>query len=112
MRLYTRAGATTIDDPEYGHFDASPDGGFDLPEDLALRLHAFHIGGQPAWETDLERQRRLMTEELDRRRDPANLLAAVEQIINAGQLAATATATPAVKTGRGRTAKSATPPAA
>jgi hypothetical protein len=100
MRLYTRTGATALDDTEHGHFEASPDGAFDLPEELAEHLRTFHIGGRPAWETDVERQRRLISEELERRKDPATLLSAVEQIMEAARAAtaATATATPATKT--------------
>lgn len=94
MRLYTRTGATTVDDPEYGHFDANPDGGFDLPEELAERLHAFHAAGQRLWENDIERQNRLIAEELERRKDPATLLSVVEQLMQAAQVAQ-ATATPA-----------------
>jgi hypothetical protein len=85
MRLYTRTGATTLDDPEFGHFDASPDGAFDLPEELSDRLNGFHVGGRPMWESDIERQRRLVSEEMERRKDPATLLAAVEQIMKAAQ---------------------------
>jgi hypothetical protein len=92
MRLYTRTGATALDDPEYGHFEADDQGGFNLPEELSERLHSFHIGGQPAWESDIERQRRLMTEESERRKDPATLLDAVEQIMRAAQATATAPA--------------------
>jgi hypothetical protein len=83
MRLYTRTGATSIDDPEYGHFDADDSGAFDLPEDMAERLRRFHHGARPSWETDIERQYRLAYEELERRKDPATLLAAVEQLVQA-----------------------------
>jgi hypothetical protein len=95
MRLYTRTGATALDDPEYGHFDANPDGSFDLPEDLSDRLHGFHLAGRPAWETDVERQRRLIGEELERRKDPATLLSAVEQIMKAAQATQVVPAEPA-----------------
>lgn len=83
MRLYTRTGATALDDPEHGHFDADEQGAFLLPEDLAERLRRFHVGGKPAWETDVERQRRLIHEEMERRKDPATLLDAVEQLVKA-----------------------------
>jgi hypothetical protein len=106
MRLYTRTGATTLDDPEYGHFDASPDGAFDLPEELSDRLNGFHVGGRPMWESDIERQRRLVSEEMERRKDPATLLAAVEQIM----MAAKATVVSAVEPVP--TPAPATPPAA
>lgn len=85
MRLYTRTGATTLDDPEYGHFEADENGSFLLPEDLAERIRGFHLAGRPAWETDVERQRRLVTEEMERRRDPEMLLAAVEKLVQAAE---------------------------
>jgi hypothetical protein len=85
MRLYTRTGATTLDDPEFGHFEADENGSFLLPEELAERLRRFHVGGLPAWETDVERQRRLALEEADRRRDPETLLAAVEKLVKAAE---------------------------
>jgi hypothetical protein len=106
MRLYTRTGATALDDPEYGHFDADEQGSFILPEDLAERLHGFHVGGQPMWETDLERQRRLIAEEMERRKDPATLLSAVEQIMQAAQASAVVTAPePEPEPARKRTTK-------
>lgn len=83
MRLYSLTGASALDDPDYGHFDADGDGGFELPDDLAERLHKFHLAGRPAWEDQIERQARLMQEELERRKDPATLLGAVEQLVQA-----------------------------
>lgn len=88
MRLYTRTGATALDDPDYGHFDVDDEGGFDFPDDVSGRLHRFHIGGRPTWETDVERQNRLINEEMERRRDPATLMAAVQQLVDAAQVAA------------------------
>lgn len=99
MRLYTRTGATALDDAQFGHFDAGPDGCFDVPEEFGEHLRRFHLSGRPAWETDIERQARLVAEELERRKDPATLLAAVEQIVAAA--AAVAPAAPVAKT-RGR----------
>ncbi|MER6350665.1 hypothetical protein ABT186_02115 [Streptomyces sp. NPDC001634] len=90
MRLYTRTGATALDDPEYGHFDADKEGGFDFPDDLSDRLHGFCVGGQPMWETDIERQHRQVFEEMERRKDPATLLSAVEQLVRAAQATAVA----------------------
>lgn len=121
MRLYSRAGQTVLNDPEYGTFEVDPNGGFEFPEDLGERVHAFHIGGKPAWETDVERQRRLAQEELDRRRDPATLMDAVQQLVNAAaavaptapQAPAVESPAPTVKTTRTRkSAASGTPPAA
>lgn len=87
MRLYTRTGATALDHPEHGHFDADENGAFDFPDEVSDGLHSFHAGGKPMWETDVERQHRLMQEELERRKDPATLLDAVEQIMRAAQVA-------------------------
>jgi len=109
MRLYTRTGATALDHPEHGHFDADPQGAFDLPDELADHLHAFHIAGRPAWETDIERQRRLISEELERRKDPATLLSAVEQLVRAAQTVGAQAAPPGpAKTPRARKAASPT----
>ncbi|WP_035796492.1 hypothetical protein [Kitasatospora mediocidica] len=83
MRLYTRTGATALDDPEWGHFEADEQGGFDLPDQLAEQQRAFAVRGSHAWETDIERQHRLVTEERERRQDPATLLQAVEQLVKA-----------------------------
>ena len=114
MRLYTRTGAAALDDPEYGHFDADDDGFFELPDDLAERLHGFCVGGQPLWETDIERQNRLIGEELERRKDPATLLDAVQQILNAAKAtkpAADPESKPApAKRGAKKTASSKTEP--
>jgi hypothetical protein len=95
MRLFTRTGATALDDPEFGHFEASPDGSFDFPDDLSDRLHSFHWRGQPMWETDIERQQRLVSEEMERRRDPASLYEAVAQLMQAAKGAAVLSAAPA-----------------
>jgi hypothetical protein len=86
MRLYTRTGASALTDPDTGRiYEANAEGGFDFPDDLSDRLHKFAVRGQPMWETDIERQRRLMSEELERRKDPATLLSAVEKILNAAK---------------------------
>lgn len=87
MRLYSRTGATAVQDPEYGHFEANDDGTFDLPDELAERELRFHDRGVPRWETEIARQRRISSEDLDRQRDPATLLNAVQQILAAAQLA-------------------------
>jgi hypothetical protein len=85
MRLYSRTGATRLDDSEYGTFEPDAQGGFDFPDEVSDRLHPFHLGGKPMWETDVERQNRLMNEELERRKDPTTLLSAVEQLVKAAQ---------------------------
>ena len=82
MRLFPRTSdVTAVRDPQYGVFTPGEDGAFDLPAPLGARLHKTHPGGQKAWETDVERQRRLAAEEMARRQDPATLLAAVEQLV-------------------------------
>lgn len=116
MRLYSRTGQTVLNDPEYGTFEVDSNGGFEFPEDLGERVHAFHVGGKPAWETDVERQRRLAQEELDRRRDPATLMDAVQQLVNAAAAVTPAPqaepTAPTAKTTRTRkSAASSTPPA-
>lgn len=88
MRLFTRTGATALDHPAFGHFDADELGGFDFPNELSDQLHGFSAGGRPLWETDIERQHRTIREELERRRDPATLMDAVAQLVSAAQAVA------------------------
>lgn len=78
MRLYSLTGATAVDGPR-GHFEAGPDNAFEFPQDMADELHSFHPGGRPAWEDDAERAARLAAEEMERMRDPATLLKAIQQ---------------------------------
>ncbi|MFF1284300.1 hypothetical protein ACFVY4_26610 [Streptomyces sp. NPDC058299] len=92
MRLYSRMGVIALDDPDYGTFRADEQGGFDFPDDVSDRLHGFHHQGKPMWETDVERQQRLMSEELERRKDPATLLSAVEQLVKAAAATSALTA--------------------
>lgn len=81
MRLYSRTNATAIDDPGFGHFELVKNhGGFDLPDELAERLHSVCFRGKPAWETEIERDERLHGEETARRRDPESMYGAVENI--------------------------------
>ena len=98
MRLYTRTGATALTDPETGiHYNVDADGGFNFPDDLSDKLHKFAVRGQPMWEDDIERQRRLMSEEMERRKDPATLLDAVQQILNAAKATQMVSAVDAAK---------------
>lgn len=92
--LYSRTNASAVDDPEFGHYDAGPDGAFDFPDELSGRLHRFHLRRKPAWETEDERTLRLHGEESDRRRDPEALYNAVADI--AGMAKQFAGASPAV----------------
>ena len=102
MRLYSLMNASAIDDPQHGHFEPDPGhGGFDLPDDLADRLHSFHHRKKRAWETDTERDERLHGEESARRRDPETLYNAVADIAGlarqlAGLQAAAAAPSPEV----------------
>jgi hypothetical protein len=76
MRLYTTTGATQVDDPEFGTFKADANGAFNgLPDAMYAKLH-----GRPGWENDPERELRITKEELDRFRDPAELLKAVKEL--------------------------------
>lgn len=113
MRLYTRTGATALDDPETGqHYEADEQGGFNFPNELSGKLHGFCVGGKPLWETDVERQNRLIDEELERRKDPATLLDAVEQLVAAAKATATPEPEPAkaeAKAPAKRAAKKAAP---
>jgi hypothetical protein len=90
LRLYSRTGATSV---HHGGQVYTPgdSGGFDFPDHVSDVLHPFAVRGQRLWETDIERQQRILTEEMDRRRDPAELYAAVAKI------AAAADALPAPK---------------
>ncbi|MFD0032530.1 hypothetical protein ACFVJK_30535 [Streptomyces sp. NPDC127172] len=92
MRLYSCTGVTALDDAEFGNFTADETGAFDFPDEVSDRLHSFHLHGRPMWETDIERQRRLISEELERRKDPATLLSAVEQLVRAASATAALTA--------------------
>jgi hypothetical protein len=87
VRLYSRTGAVSITDSGKT-YKAGKDGAFDLPDELAARQHAFATAGKPQWETDIERQNRLIAEEIERRKDPATLLDAVQQIVKAAQAVA------------------------
>jgi hypothetical protein len=94
MRLYPRAGATAAVDDAGEHFTAGDDGGFDFPEPVGERLHSTFAAGKPLWETQTEQQNRMMGEELERRKDPATLLAAVEQLVAAAKATRPAEAEP------------------
>lgn len=75
MRLYSKTGATLIDAPE-GKFTPNAHGAFDgLPDRVYADLH-----GRPDWESQDERDLRLAREEIDRFRDPAELLKAVKEL--------------------------------
>jgi hypothetical protein len=76
MRLYSKTGATQVDDPEFGSFVPDASGAFDgLPDGMFAKLH-----GRPGWESEDERALRLAAEELERFRDPATLLAEVRRM--------------------------------
>lgn len=76
MRLYNTEGATQVDDPEFGTFKADANGAINgLPDAMYAKLH-----GRPGWENDAERETRMAREELERFRDPAELLKAVKEM--------------------------------
>lgn len=106
MRLYSRTGGTRSD-TRYGSFTPDANGAFDFPDALSAELR-----GNPEWETDVERASRIATEELDKYRDPATLLAAVREMGANQSLLATALAT-ALGLGNAPTAEAApaAPPA-
>lgn len=80
MRLYSRTDVASVTHGGERHTPAD-DGGFDLPPDVTDLLHSSAVRGEKQWETSIERQRRQVAEEMERRKDPATLLAAVEQIM-------------------------------
>ena len=86
MRLYSRtnAGVVQHDGQQYTPGES---GGFDFPDHVSDVLHPFAVRGEKLWETDIERQRRMLAEEMDRRRDPASLYDAVEKIMQAAEVA-------------------------
>lgn len=113
MRLYSRTDTAAVEHDGV-HYEPENDGGFEFPEDVGEHLHGFHTGGKPQWETQIERQHRLMGEEAERRKDPATLLSAVEQLVKAAQATQTsepedAKAAPAKRTSKRATASK--PPA-
>jgi hypothetical protein len=83
MRLYPlNAPRTVHDHPEWGHFEADGEGGFDFPDEMSDELHSFHHRGKPLWENEDERSVRLHGDEVSRQRDPQALYAAVTDIAN------------------------------
>jgi hypothetical protein len=80
MRIHTRHDVSSVADQEHGTFSREKDGTFLVPDALGEKLLNVHINGLPAWETDAQQYARLNSEELSRRRDPANLFDAVEAL--------------------------------
>ena len=95
MLLYSLTGATAVAADDGKQYEPEPgdDGAFSFPGPLAAEMLAAHLGGKPQWETEIQRRQRLITEEAERRKDPATLLAVVEQLV--AQAAAQAPAKPA-----------------
>ena len=94
MLLYSLNGATAVADDDGKQYTPGDDGAFSFPAALATEMLGSHLAGKPLWETEIGRRQRLMNEEAERRKDPATLLAAVEQIVAAAQAPA---AKPAAK---------------
>ena len=86
MRLYSRTGASVVKH-EGVMYEPGDSGGFDFPDHVSDALHPFAVRGQKLWESDIERQQRLLGEEMDRRRDPASLYDAVAKIMQAAEAA-------------------------
>jgi len=80
MKIYSKYGATDVESPEYGTFEADAEGAVDVPEELANFLLIQHINGDTAWETEGGRRDRLVAEEHKRRSDPAYLATIVEEL--------------------------------
>ncbi len=95
MQLFSRYGATAVDDATHGHIEANEDGSFDFPDELGRQLHSFAVNGKKLWETHIERQHRQIAEEVERRKDPATLLDAVNKLVEAAQAAPAPAAAPA-----------------
>ena len=83
MRLYPRREGT--DQVKHGDVTYTPasDGGFDFPDEVSDQLHRFAVRGERLWEDSIERQRRILDAEMDRRRDPASLYEAVAKLVQA-----------------------------
>jgi hypothetical protein len=97
VKLYTRTGAASISNEQHGEFTIAKDGSVHVPDEFGAYLHRQHIGGKPAWEDEAERHARLVAEEVERRKDPATLLAAVEELQRAA-----ATGTPEGRRDKGK----------
>jgi hypothetical protein len=95
MRLYSLTGASAVADGDH-RYEAGKDGGFDFPDELSARLHPVAVAGRKQWETDVERQHRLIAEELQRRQSPEALYEAVSQLVKVAETAK-ATAEPVAK---------------
>ena len=87
MRLYSRADGTSVVCHAGVSYKPGPSGGFDFPDAVSDVLHPVAVRGQRQWETDIERQHRLVAEEMERRRDPASLYDAVAKIMQAAESA-------------------------
>lgn len=78
MRLYSLVGADQHVDPEHGRYAPDEAGGFDFPDEISDVLEGFAVKGRKLWETEADRVGRLHGMEMARRRDPATMLAAME----------------------------------
>lgn len=85
MRLYPRRPGTASVVHAGVTYAAAADGGFDFPDDVSAALGRFAVKGEPMWEDAIERQRRILGEEMDRRRDPASLYEAVAKLVQAAE---------------------------
>lgn len=80
MRLYPRTDIRQVQDSAGTVYDADENGAFELPAEFGEFLNRQHFDGVHVFETDAERTARINAETLAFRRDPANLLDAVERL--------------------------------
>jgi hypothetical protein len=73
MKLYTRAGATSVSHAAYGTFPVEADGSVTVPDEFGKYLHGQSIAGKKAWETEGERVVRIASEKEAAKHDPAHL---------------------------------------
>lgn len=78
--LSNQAGTDQVQGPDGTVYTADEQGRFELPDAFADVLLAVYVAGEKAWDSEGERQTRVLTKEQERRRDPAELLGAIERL--------------------------------
>lgn len=78
MRLYSLMGADSHVTPDGTRYTPDDIGGFDFPDEVSDLIGGFAVKGRRLWETETERADRMHGMEMARRRDPASMLAAME----------------------------------
>ncbi len=84
MRLHSRTGCAALVHNGQRYVPGD-DGAFELPDHVAREVHSFHVSKVPLWETDVERQQRMIREETDRRRDPSAQYEILDRIMKASE---------------------------